>query len=64
MTPPSNSHPNLCVENMDKRKPVARTVDELEAVFGELPDAGFCLDLGHARPAAESVAQAIAVRRL
>jgi hypothetical protein len=40
---------SVCVENMDKRKPVARTVGELEVIFHELPDAGFCLDLGHAR---------------
>jgi hypothetical protein len=39
----------LCIENMDKRKPVARTVDELETVFESLPEAGLCLDLGHAR---------------
>jgi len=39
----------LCVENMDKRKPVGRTVDELSCVFDRLPDASLCLDLGHAR---------------
>jgi sugar phosphate isomerase/epimerase len=39
----------LCIENMDKRKPVARTVDEIGRVFDRLPMAGFCLDLGHAR---------------
>ena len=39
----------LCIENMDKRKPVARTVDEIEKVFERLPKASFCLDLGHAR---------------
>ena len=39
----------LCVENMDKRKPVGRTVDELATVFDELPDASLCFDLGHAR---------------
>jgi hypothetical protein len=40
---------SLCVENMDKRKPVGRTVDELDLVFEMLPDASLCLDLGHAR---------------
>lgn len=39
----------LCVENMDKRKPVGRTVDELATVFDALPDASLCFDLGHAR---------------
>lgn len=39
----------LCVENMDKRKSIGRTVRELNQVFDELPDATFCFDIGHAR---------------
>jgi hypothetical protein len=39
----------LCVENMDKRKPVARTRDELRVWFQELPEASLCMDLAHAR---------------
>lgn len=39
----------LCVENMDQRKPIGRTVSEMELVFRELPDASFCFDIGHAR---------------
>jgi hypothetical protein len=39
----------LCLENMDLRKRTGRTVEELRAAFEALPDAGFCLDLGHAR---------------
>lgn len=39
----------LCIENMDKRKPVGRTVRELELLFEEFPDASFCFDIGHAR---------------
>lgn len=39
----------LCLENMDLRKRTGRTVEEMRAVFAALPDAGFCLDLGHAR---------------
>jgi sugar phosphate isomerase/epimerase len=38
----------LVVENMDDRKSTGRTADELETVFDELPDAGFCLDVAHA----------------
>jgi hypothetical protein len=38
----------LCVENMDIGKRVGRTAAELRLVFEALPDAGFCLDLGHA----------------
>jgi hypothetical protein len=39
----------LCLENMDLRKRTGRTVDEIAEVFAVLPEAGFCLDLGHAR---------------
>jgi hypothetical protein len=39
----------LCIENMDKRKPVGRTARELRIFFEKLPDACLCLDLGHAR---------------
>jgi hypothetical protein len=35
-------------ENMDARKASGRTADDLEALFAELPDAGFCLDIAHA----------------
>jgi hypothetical protein len=41
--------PLLCIENMDKRKPIGRTVSELALVFDRLPAASFCLDIGHAR---------------
>jgi hypothetical protein len=39
----------LCVENMDKRKPIGRSADELNYVFDVLPEASFCFDIGHAR---------------
>jgi hypothetical protein len=39
----------LCLENMDLRKRTGRTVEEMKAAFEQLPKAGFCLDLGHAR---------------
>ena len=38
----------LVLENMDDRKATGRSADELEVVFDELPDAGFCLDVAHA----------------
>jgi hypothetical protein len=41
--------PSLLVENMDKRKPVGRTLGEMRDVFEHLPEAGFCFDAGHAR---------------
>jgi hypothetical protein len=39
----------VCIENMDKRKSIGRTVDELQPYFDELPEATFCFDIGHAR---------------
>lgn len=39
----------LCIENMDKRKKTGRTLDELEPFFARFPEAGFCLDIAHAR---------------
>lgn len=41
--------PLLLIENMDQRKSIGRTADELDLVFGALPEAGLCFDLGHAR---------------
>jgi hypothetical protein len=48
----------LCVENMDKRKPVGRTVSELQAIFDALPEARFCFDIGHARQVDPSMTEA------
>jgi hypothetical protein len=53
----------LYVENMDKRKPGGRSVDELNAVFRELPDASFCFDIGHARQYDSSMTQAYMMLR-
>ncbi|HYZ83199.1 MAG TPA: hypothetical protein VE621_02285, partial [Bryobacteraceae bacterium] len=39
----------LCVENMDKRKPIGRTAQELDRIFTQLPAASLCFDIGHAR---------------
>lgn len=38
----------LLIENMDSRKETGRNVAELEAIFSELPAAGFCFDVAHA----------------
>src|SRR5579884_366303 len=48
----------LCIENMDKRKPIGRTVLELNRVFDELPQASFCFDIGHARQVDPTMSQA------
>src|ERR1051325_10533180 len=39
----------LLLENMDRRKTVARTADELAIYFEQLPEARLCLDFAHAR---------------
>lgn len=38
----------LVLENMDSRKASGHHGEELEALFEELPDAGFCFDVAHA----------------
>ncbi len=48
----------LCIENMDKRKPVGRTVQELDVLFDCFPDASFCFDIGHARQVDTSMTEA------
>jgi hypothetical protein len=39
----------VVLENMDQRKPIARTAVELKKYFDTLPNAKFCFDIGHAR---------------
>jgi hypothetical protein len=53
----------LCIENMDKRKPVGRTLEELEVVFERLPQATFCLDLGHARQVDSTMGECLKLLR-
>ncbi|HEX9983951.1 MAG TPA: hypothetical protein VGF69_11855 [Thermoanaerobaculia bacterium] len=48
----------LCLENMDDRKTTGRTPDELRELFAVYPEAGFCLDVGHARQIDRSMAAA------
>ncbi|HZL25103.1 MAG TPA: hypothetical protein VFC39_01080 [Acidobacteriaceae bacterium] len=50
---------NLLIENMDKRKPVGRTVRELDEFFIALPAARFCFDVGHARQVDPSMTEAV-----
>jgi hypothetical protein len=38
----------LLIENMDSRKSAGKHGAELEPLFGELPEAGFCFDVAHA----------------
>jgi hypothetical protein len=48
----------LCLENMDKRKPIGRTVAELQPFFERLPEACFCFDIAHARQMDSSMTEA------
>jgi len=50
---------NLLIENMDKRKPVGRSVAELQEFFIALPAARFCFDVGHARQVDPSMTEAV-----
>jgi hypothetical protein len=49
----------LCIENMDNRKSLGRTTDELRQLFQIFPEASFCLDVGHARQIDPTMAVAL-----
>ena len=51
----------LCIENMDKRKPVGQTAGDLVEIFKGLPDATFCFDIGHARQVDPTMSEASAI---
>ena len=51
----------LCLENMDKRKPVGQTADNLAHFFEILPDASLCFDIGHARQVDPTMSEASAI---
>lgn len=53
----------LCVENMDKRKPIGQTADQLQEVFDKLPSSSFCFDLGHARQVDPTMTEAFLILR-
>ena len=53
----------LLIENMDKRKPVGRTMSELASIFKELREARFCFDIGHARQVDPSMTEAVLMLR-
>jgi hypothetical protein len=48
----------LCIENMDKRKPIGQTANDLAEIFRDLPDASFCFDIGHARQVDPTMSEA------
>lgn len=48
----------LLIENMDRRKSRGRTAHDLDLFFRELPEAGLCFDIGHARQVDSSMTEA------
>jgi hypothetical protein len=51
----------LCVENMDKRKPIGQTAKHLAEIFETVPDASLCFDIGHARQVDPTMSEASAI---
>lgn len=47
----------LVIENMDARKPTGLTAEELAPIFEELPEAGLCFDIAHAKSVDETMAE-------
>jgi hypothetical protein len=53
----------LCIENMDKRKAVGQTAQDLAHFFELLPKASLCFDIGHARQVDPTMSEAAAILR-
>jgi hypothetical protein len=54
---------NLCIENMDKRKPVGQTAQDLARYLDLLPKASLCFDIGHARQVDPTMSEAASILR-
>src|SRR5581483_9750551 len=52
---------HLCIENMDKRKPIGQTANDLAEIFETLPNASFCFDIGHARQVDPTMSEASSI---
>lgn len=55
---------HIVLENMDQRKPIARTAAELKTFFDALPNARFCFDIGHARQVDPTLSVAVELLRI
>jgi hypothetical protein len=51
----------LCIENMDKRKPIGQTATDLNKFFELLPNSSLCFDIGHARQVDPTMSEAWAI---
>jgi len=54
----------LTIENMDRRKEVGRSADELNFWFERLPEARLCLDLAHAHQFDRTMTEAYRILRM
>jgi len=54
----------VCIENMDKRKPIGQTAAYLSQLFKVLPRASLCFDIGHARQVDPTMSEAAAILQL
>jgi hypothetical protein len=53
----------LCLENMDKRKPIGQTAEHLLKLLEVLPNAYLCFDIGHARQIDPTMSEAWTILR-
>ena len=51
----------ICIENMDKRKPIGQSRQHLLEIFDSLPDATFCFDVGHAHQVDPTMGEAFLI---
>jgi hypothetical protein len=51
----------VCIENMDKRKPIGQTRSDLLEIFDKLPEASLCFDLGHAHQIDPTMCEAMMI---
>jgi len=51
----------VCIENMDKRKEIGQTARHLRKIFDKLPDATFCLDIGHVHQVDPTMGEAVLI---
>ncbi len=51
----------VCIENMDKRKPIGQSRRDLLAIFERLPEATFCFDIGHVHQVDPTMCEAILI---
>jgi hypothetical protein len=51
----------ICIENMDKRKPIGQSRQDLLEIFDRLPDSTFCFDVGHAHQVDPTMGEAFLI---